>query len=429
MGVNLPPTNGSSIGYLTHLISLSIILINKLFDMKITESPKYMLDFASAYVTANYAYSLAKQKSLGILDASEPIHLFTPDKANSKYLVNELVNLPAGMHGFILVEAAPASGITHIKVCFRGVQLTDLGSVKRALEVTGPGINSFIGASKTIMKQIEAVTQKYSAVELEFTGHSMGGADATHSFHDFLYHYTRDCQFHNIEKLTLNTLNAPGNHIAVSDSLNDLLHANHYSSKPLDVEINVAISDGDMLSQIGQNPFIDISPNLATIQLCHVDKVGYDPHSTWGDFFSILPDIIKEMVYLAHTLDPIFSTGTLTDKELSPNFSYQYFNNQTSTENQDINDILAYKWHLASTINCIAESTNALIDISSIIYDYSQEYFYDEEHDNSYADLYADLYVDSNNNELPYLLEQSAMVQIQTQLEPFLVQDFTCLFG
>lgn len=392
------------------------------------KSPKYMLDFAGAYVTANYAYNLAKQKNLGILDTSEPINLFTYNQSDSNYLATELTNLPAGMHGFILVEAAPISEAVKIKVCFRGVQLTDLSSVKRALEVTGPGINSFIDASETIMKQIEAVTQKYAAVELEFTGHSLGGADATHSFHDFLYHYTQDYQFHNVEKLTLNTLNAPGNHIGLSDSLNDLLRANHYSSKPLDIEINVAISDGDMLSQIGQNPFIDIAPNLATIQLCHVDKISYDPNSTWGEFFSTLPDIIKEMVYLAHTLDPIFSTGSLADKELSPNFSYQYFNNQTATDNQEINDILAYKWYTASAINCLAESANALIEISSVLFDYSHEYFYDEEYDNQYADLYADLYANDNNGESSYLLEQSATFQTDAYLEPFLTQETVCWF-
>ncbi len=387
-----------------------------------TKSPKYMLDFASAYVTANYAYSLAKQKILGTLDVSDPIDLLTPNQSSSSYSVNELINLPAGMHGFILVEAVHSEA-ANIKVCFRGVQLTDLSSVKRALEVTGPGINSFIDASATIMKQIEAVTQKYTKVELEFTGHSLGGADATHSFHDFLYHYTRDYQFHNVEKLTLNTLNAPGNHIGLSDSLNDLLRANHYNSKPLDVEINVAISDGDMLSQIGQNPFINIAPNLATIQLCHVDKIIYDPHSTWGEFFSTLPDIVKEMVYIAHTLDPIFSTGSLTDKELSPNFSYQYFNNQTATDGQEINDILAYKWHLASAINCLAETANALIDIGSVISDYSQEYFYDEEYSNEYSDLYTELY----DTQSP--LEQNTFQAQISPTENFLSLDITSWFG
>lgn len=329
-------------------------------DSKCT--PQFMQDFASAYVTANFAYTLTELKYQGILDTSAPITLYNADKSSTQYLVTPLVDMPRALNGYILTEANPISDTVNVKVCFRGVQFTDI-SLIRAVEPGGPGIQSFMNASDSIMKQIEAITQQHTAVKLEFTGHSLGGADATNCLHDFLYHYVDQGQFQNVQSVTLNTLNAPGDYLNNKDSFSQLLFANKYNSAPLDVAINIAISDADFISQFGENAFSETPQNLATVQVLHVDKINTKEHS-WGEFFRALPDIIQEMIKIGHALEPIFSPNQNAENELSPNFSYDYFNNQTETGPEKINEILTYKWHVTSAINFAANMLNNVIDFS-----------------------------------------------------------------
>lgn len=317
----------------------------------------YMSDFNNAYITANHAYTLTEQQVSGTFD---------PIKSLANYQITPLSGIPNGMHGFILAESVPSDETVHIKICFRGVQLSDFGSVKRALEFTGPGINSFIESSDSIFEQIESITKQHSAVTLEFTGHSLGGADATSAFHDFLYHYLIGNRFQNIEKISLNVLNAPGNHLDIKNSLHDLLLENKVSDKPLDIKINIAISDSDIVSHIGESPLSDISSNLATVQLCHVDKINTHD-STWGMFFKLLPDSIKEAVYIAHALEPIFSNDTIEKQEFSSNFDYRYYNNQTLNGLENLHATLAYKWYSATAINFIAKCTNSVLAVTDVI--------------------------------------------------------------
>ncbi len=352
----------------------------------------YMLDFAKAYVTAQFAYTLAAKNKLGALDTSVPINLSTPNQAPSNYQVTPLLNIPQGMHGFILSEIAPATDVTNIKICFRGVQLSELSSVKRALEFTGPGVNSFTKSADTIFQQIEHITKNHPKVNLEFTGHSLGGADALHAFHDFLSRHLKDDNFQNIEKVTLNTLNAPGDHVDTKTSLHQLLSENKQSDTPLKVEINISTSDNDLVSQIGQNPAVDLSPDLAKVQVCHVDKINVDPLSTWGQFFKLLPDIVKEMIYIAHKLESIFSP-TLSDhathiseQEFSPNFHHSFHNNQTLSGQEEIQAVLDYKWHTVHAINFLANCTNGVIALSEVLFQFSGY-----QNSLSFSDLYTDL--------------------------------------
>jgi hypothetical protein len=360
---------------------------------------RYMSDFNNAYVIANYAYTLTNQQNSGTLD---------PAKSLFHYHVTPLNGMPNGMHGFILSESVPNAETIQIKVCFRGVQPADLGSVQRALEFTGPGINTFMKSSDSIFEQIEAVTKQHAAVALEFTGHSLGGADATSTFHDFFFHYLESNRFQNIEKVSLNVLNAPGNHHEIKDSLHDLLFANKHADKPLEVKINVAISDADIVSQIGESPLNDISADLATVQLCHVDKINTH-NSTWGAFFKLLPDAIKETI-IAHALEPLFSSDTLKIQEFSPKFDYRYYNNQTQEGFENIHATLDYKWYTVTTINFIAKCTNSVLAVTDVITglitgDY-EDYFLGIQPDAS----------TENNHSLEYAYPAS-MPAIQPQLE------------
>ena len=376
-----------------------------------TTSPQYMLDFANAYTTAHHAYALTKQQHSGSFDPLAPILLFNPKGELTSYQVTPLSDMPNGLHGFILSEVTDKSGVVNIKVCFRGVQLSEPGSLDRALEFSGPGIHSFIENAPKIFQQIEAVTKQYTSVSLEFTGHSLGGADATSCFHDFMYHYTADYpeyNFRNIEKVTLNTLNTPGNHVELQNSLQHLLHDNKFCGSPLDVAINITISDSDIISHVGTNPFSGISTDLAKVQVCHIDKINVTPNSTWGEIFSALPALIKEAIYIAHTLEPIFSPKiqpdsedkTVPEQEFSPNFSYQYHHNSTAEGLEKIDTILEYKWYLSTGINFVAKTANIAIELSNILIHTADNLFADST-DDSFLDLparnpYSETYYYSN---------------------------------
>lgn len=404
------------------------------FQASTKTSPEYMLDFASAYVTANSAYVLTELENSGELHSDELISLFTPNAGSADYKVNQLKNTPAGMHGFILTETATTSDTVKIKICFRGMQpFSDPSSFQRGLELGGPGLNSFIESSHKIMKQIEAITKQYASVDLEFTGHSLGGADASYAFHDFLYHYTHDAQFRNVDKVMLNSLNAPGSYIELKDSLSHLLFLNKIDPTPLKIDINIAVSDCDIVSQFGESPFSDIPADWATVQVCHVDKIGYNPYSSWGDFFNILPEIIKEMVYLAHTLEPIFSTKSISEQELSPNFSYDYYNNLTDKGIEQINEILEYKWHITSAINQFAKGLNDLSGLAKIAqthFDACMEGEFNEEYTDNYSDLYADLNAGNNIDACLTLSNLSeCYYQESQQLDLLSVQEPVCCFG
>lgn len=326
---------------------------------------KYMYDFYHAYITANHAYTLSTQDI--------PVNYKLAQGATT-YEVTALKNIPNGMHGFILSESASNDALQVIKLCFRGVQVSEFSSVKRALDFSGPGVKSFIDHSDDILNQLEMITQQHKRVALEITGHSLGGADSASTFHDFLYHYVESHRFQNIEKVTLNVLNAPGNHVESREMLHDILEQNISSDKPIDVSINIAISDGDIVSQIGESPLANISAELANVQLCHVDKIALEPNSTWRVFFNALPSIIKEIAYIGHSLEPIFTEISLENQEFSPNFNYKYYNNQTQVGFESVNQNLNYKWYTSSGINFMAKCANKVITLIDVL----TESFYED---------------------------------------------------
>ncbi|MBT4962931.1 MAG: hypothetical protein HOI53_09990 [Francisellaceae bacterium] len=365
------------------LIEQEYVAVDKEHAAILAENKPILENFARGeHLSHGVPYDLAGSLAEG---ETKELTITDEDGIERQYVAKQLASTNAGLLPFILVGKDDDN--PRIKVSFRGTDPGSYASVVRDLESYGAGHESFNKDKHLLLAQVFDVIKERADItgqkqKIEFSGHSLGGADAQNMTASFTEAYAKRLQeqrdaensgissrFKRAAKKLFSSCrkksNLPSNsdaldhiesvqmHVANSagvskktaktfkkslETINDPLYRDG-----IDVSMNFLMVEGDGVQQTGQTTVAaDIPPEHANVNVLKIDKGHSIKHSKWWNPLIAINGLIGTGG--AHT-----SKHFIGREDVPSDLSYTLMNN---TENHAaVKSVLTHKsWFENSSV-------------------------------------------------------------------------------
>lgn len=224
-----------------------------------------------------------------------------------------------------------------VRVVFRGTQCRD--SAIRDLEANA-GEQTFNQEKDNIVQQVSrAVEECYRAtctgVQLIFSGHSLGGADAQRATAEALKQISENKTYEAVKKISTYYFNSPG------VSIEDAKQCDHYAQKLSEDKSGISINchgllvSGDIVQQAGAiNIFSKIDHALVESSITKIDLPNTKNSSSWINVFATLAT-----AHRAHTAKNFYRPKDAADLGIN----YVHHSNRNTYEKEHVAEQLTYK--------------------------------------------------------------------------------------